>query len=1194
MNKKTLLVIFFGLLLNYSYSGYSQNNRIIDSLETSFETATDDSVKNNALINLYDEYLKDNWGMAINTAKNGIALFKETNLEKTVFWYNKLGDIYLEQGFYTLSLNAFSQALKTANNTNLNSAYILLDIAKIYYYQEKFDKSIEIYNNALKEFENLKQINENKALRGIAKTYNKLGIVYELKGDLEKSKQFFKKALNLRLQINNNKDIADSYTSLGYFSNVIQEYDSAFYYFSKGLKICNTFNNFHYFNDLHLFRSKTYSKIKQFEKAYQDIDSAKQYAFTFDKFDIARVYYYYMKADFEKNDYNRLKSDGEIALQYADSFNNISVKEKTLKLLTEAAIKHSDYENAYKFQLQLSNYLKLNETEKLIRLEQDIELETEKKQNTDLTEANKNLQKNITLFQLLIASGIFIILFILLILILNTRKNKKIKAALLQAEKEKKNADTARKELEDSSEQIRSQAAISEILRNVSGKERSIEEFLQNALDKLLQLSWLKVMSKGSIFLTTDDGNLKMVAEKNLGEVAERCALIKPGECLCGKALSEKKMQFCNHINHKHEIRFKNMTEHGHYNLPVIMHGEVLGVLNLYTKHNHQKTDSEIKFLQIVAETLASVIHRKKSQDEILKTKNDLEKQKEILEEKNKAIRLYSTQIEQQKNEQEILHQTILTQKKNVELKQKETEAYAGELEKKAKEQEALNQKLFAQKLEVEQRNSEVQQYLEQIEKQNKDQEALNQKLFAQKLEVEQRNSEVEQYSKQIEEKAKEQEALNQKLFAQKLEVEQRNFEVELYSKQLEEKAKEQEALNQKLFAQKLEVEQRNSEVQQYLEQIEKQNKDQESLNQKLFAQKLEVEQRSFEAEQYSKQLEEKAKEQEALNQKLFAQKLEVEQRNSEVEQYLKQLEEQSKEQEILNQKLFAQSLEVDQKRFEIEMYSKEIEQLKEKAEGTLNHLNASINYSKFILNSLLPDDNFISKIKNQTNSDLFIYFKPKETIGGDFYYMRQIKDTLVIGVADCTGHGIPGALITMLGISFLDDIIMRNLVGTTGDALNMLRNKIKEIFKSKGENLENKNGLDIALCAINLKTNEMQYSGAFNSLVMIRNNELTEYKATRNPVGYYPVEKDFETTEIQLQKDDVFYLFSDGYADQIGGEKDRKFSKRQFKDFLFEIHAYPMQKQQIFAEKIMQKWMGNNRQVDDITLMGIKWANEV
>ncbi len=1119
MNKAKVILLF--LLSSFFFNISAQNLHKTDSLENIFEQATNDSTRNTALKQLFNEYLKDNWGMAINTAKNGISLFKETNPKNTIFWYNKLGDIYSEQGFYALSLNAFSDALKVSNNNNLNSARILLKIAKIYYRREEFDKSIEIYQNAIQEFNNLKQSDPESAELGIAKTYNKLGIVYELKNELDTSKIFFKKALKLRLKINNPKDIADSYTSLGFFSNVVQEYDSAVYYFTKGLEVCSTYNNFHYFNDLHLFRSTTYSKLKQFDKAFCDIDTAKQYALTFNKFDMARVYYFNAQTDFENNNYEKLKSNAEIALQYADSFNNISIKTKTLKLLVKAAEKFSDFEDAFKYQKQLTEYIKLNETEKLIQLEKNIELETKEKQNIELSEKNKGLKKSISLFQILLIVGILIFLFLLILIIANRKKNKKIKKALQLAENEKKKAEKAQKELLDSTEIIRSQAALAEILRNVTGKERSIEEFLQDALNKMLALPWLNLVSKGSVFLTNEDGNLEMVAEKDLGEVAVRCALIKPGECLCGKALSEKKMQFCNHIDHKHEIRFKNMAEHGHYNLPIMMNDEVLGVLNLYTEHQHQKTDSEIRFLGTVADTLASVINRKKSQDDILKTKNELELQKTKLEERNKSIRLYSTQIEQRNREQEILNQTIRSQKKVLEQKQKETEEYAKQLEEQAKKQEILNQELFTQKLELEQQKTELEEYAKQLENQSKEQEALNQKLFAQKLEVEQRNSEVELYSKQLEEQSKEQEALNQKLFAQKLEVEQRNSEVELYSKQLEEKAKEQEALNQQLFAQKLEVEQRNSEI----------------------------------------------------------------------EQYVKQIEEQKKEQEALNQKLFAQSLEVDQRRLEIEIYSKQIEELKEKAESALKHLNDSINYSKYIQTSLLPDFNYI---KNILPGDFFVYFNPKEIIGGDFYYFKKSGDYLIFAVADCTGHGVPGALITMLGISFLDDIVSLNLVDQTGEALNQLRRRVKETFHSYGNSLENKNGLDIALCAVNLKTNIMQYSGAFNSLIIARNDELNEYKATRNPIGYYPIEKDFETTKIKLQKDDVIYLFSDGYADQIGGERNRKFSKRQFKSLLEEIHQYPMSKQSVFMEKIMQKWMGNNQQVDDITVMGIKWENEV
>ena len=119
-----------------------------------------------------------------------------------------------------------------------------------------------------------------------------------------------------------------------------------------------------------------------------------------------------------------------------------------------------------------------------------------------------------------------------------------------------------------------------------------------------------------------------------------------------------------------------------------------------------------------------------------------------------------------------------------------------------------------------------------------------------------------------------------------------------------------------------------------------------------------------------------------------------------------------------------------------------------------------------------------------------------------------------------------------------------------------------------------------------------MQYSGAFSPMLIIRDEKLLDYKPTRNPIGYYPVEKEFETQEIQLQKDDYIYLFSDGYQDQTGGDQNRKFLKRQFYDLLLKINKYPIQEQKDILDKILQKWKGNNSQVDDMTIMGIKWNN--
>ena len=177
-----------------------------------------------------------------------------------------------------------------------------------------------------------------------------------------------------------------------------------------------------------------------------------------------------------------------------------------------------------------------------------------------------------------------------------------------------------------------------------------------------------------------------------------------------------------------------------------------------------------------------------------------------------------------------------------------------------------------------------------------------------------------------------------------------------------------------------------------------------------------------------------------------------------------------------------------------------------------------------------------------------------------------------------------------MLGITFLNEIVERKLAEKTGDALDILRVKIKDIFKSYGRSIQNKNGLDIALCAVNRNTNEMYYSGAFNPLYIFRDNQLIEYKSTRNPIGYYPVEKNFETQKIQLKNDDRIYLFSDGYQDQTGGEKDKKLSRIQFKNLLSEIHKYPMVQQKNYLNQFFIKWKENRNQVDDVTIMGIKW----
>ena len=255
----------------------------------------------------------------------------------------------------------------------------------------------------------------------------------------------------------------------------------------------------------------------------------------------------------------------------------------------------------------------------------------------------------------------------------------------------------------------------------------------------------------------------------------------------------------------------------------------------------------------------------------------------------------------------------------------------------------------------------------------------------------------------------------------------------------------------------------------------------------------------------------------------------------------------------------------------------------KKRVEHAHKHITDSINYAKTIQQALLTTRELIDSYLD----DYFILFKPKEQVSGDFYYLNKIENQIIIIAADCTGHGVPGAFLTMLGITYLHEIVRRKDAENPGEALDILRQRFKRTFRTFGS--ENKNGLDIAFCTINLKTNLLQYAGANSPLIIIRKNELIEYKATRNPIGFYPKEKKFENNLIKLQKNDILYLFSDGFHDQFGGKHNMKFMKRKFKNLLHKIHKLPMKQQRTQLIEAYKKWKHKNQQTDDILIIGIR-----
>ena len=254
------------------------------------------------------------------------------------------------------------------------------------------------------------------------------------------------------------------------------------------------------------------------------------------------------------------------------------------------------------------------------------------------------------------------------------------------------------------------------------------------------------------------------------------------------------------------------------------------------------------------------------------------------------------------------------------------------------------------------------------------------------------------------------------------------------------------------------------------------------------------------------------------------------------------------------------------------------------KIEKSQNRIENSLNYAKTIQQALLTRQEYIDIYLY----NYFILFKPKIKISGDFYYVNEIDKNLIVVVGDCTGHGVPGAFLTILAITYLHGILTRDKIENPGQVLNILRERFKRTFKPFGS--DKINGLYIALCSINKKTNILQYAGANIPLFIIRNSEFIEYKPTRNPIGLYPKEVDFKNNQIQLEHNDLLYIFSDGFQDQLSEHNNEKFMKRNFKNLLLKIHKLPIKEQKNKLIEQFKKWKGANEQTDDILIIGIKF----
>ena len=299
------------------------------------------------------------------------------------------------------------------------------------------------------------------------------------------------------------------------------------------------------------------------------------------------------------------------------------------------------------------------------------------------------------------------------------------------------------------------------------------------------------------------------------------------------------------------------------------------------------------------------------------------------------------------------------------------------------------------------------------------------------------------------------------------------------------------------------------------------------------------------------------------------------------------------------NEEIAAQKDEINEKQVIVNLQNEElhynndilletleiIRDQKLKIEEAHENIQQSIYYARLIQVAVLPTKKQLREILPKH----FILFKPRDIVSGDFFWIRKRDKCVFLAAADCSGHGIPGAFMSMLGVSLLNEIVVDPEIKQANEVLDELRKKMKITLHQNGKDNNSKDGMDIAFCIINTETKELQYSGAFNPLYLFRNGELTEYKGDRQPIGVYYEEVPFENHRIQLQKDDVFYLFSDGYVDQFGGKGERKFLTKRFKNLLYSVQDKNMQEQKEILENAFLNWQGKNDQVDDVLVMGVR-----
>ncbi|WP_291727773.1 tetratricopeptide repeat protein [Bernardetia sp.] len=501
----------------------------------------------------------------------------------------------------------------------------------------------------------------------------------------------------------------------------------------------------------------------------------------------------------------------------------------------------------------------------------------------------------------------------------------------------------------------------------------------------------------------------------------------------------------------------------------------------------------------------------------------------------------------------------------------------------------------------------------EELQKQRVEAERQETQLVQYENEREQERLRLEKVQSEAEKQAKENELLKSENELRQSEIKNARLQQEQTQQALLLAKNKLDAAQRQEEIQRLENERQKSaaELREQTLQAEQQKKEKELLEQKNKLQELETEKERIEKEkqQSSKyiayliaiaaivlfafalfaflQNKKKNKKIEAQNALLENQKKEIIQKHEELQASEEELRQNSEELQTTNEQLTLVKMSIEEKNLALGASLVELENQKEIIEKKNHDITSSINYAKRIQVAMLPD---LDKIKEALPQS-FVFFQPRDIVSGDFYWFSQVSDKkCVIAACDCTGHGVPGAFMSLIGNDVLNETVNARNVHEADKILHDLHSGVVNALNQRAT--DNRDGMDMTLCVVDKENKQVHFAGAKNEVVYIQNGEVGRLKGDKMPIGgeRLDVERFFHKETVDISSPTIFYMFSDGFQDQFGGDKGRKYMKKRFREFLVEIHNQPFEEQERILKLEFDAWLsGKYQQVDDVLVIGFK-----